>query len=142
MEKIKDTRLGAWLKEKAPYALPVVGNFLPDKGVLGIIKNLVTATAKDMEFERLMKDMEQQAQENVTKRWEADMKSDAKLAKIVRPLTLMSLLLLYLVLAVTDSISAIDFDVKDTYIDLLEILSITAFGAYFAGRSLEKSKKV
>ena len=142
MEKIKDTRLGAWLKEKAPYALPVVGNFLPDKGVLGIIKNLVTATAKDMEFERLMKDMEQQAQENVTKRWEADMKSDAKLAKIVHPLTLMSLLLLYLVLAVTDSISAIDFDVKDTYIDLLEILSITAFGAYFAGRSLEKSKKV
>lgn len=142
MEKIKNTRLGAWLKENAPYALPVVGNFLPDKGVLGIVKNLVTATSKDMEFERLMKDMEQQAQENVTKRWEADMNSDAKLAKIVRPLTLMALLLLYLVLAITDSIASIDFDVKETYIDLLEILSITAFGAYFAGRSFEKSKKV
>lgn len=40
-KKFKDTKLGKFLKDKAPNILDVVGNFLPDKGVLGIVKNLV-----------------------------------------------------------------------------------------------------
>ena len=84
---------------------------------------------------------EQDAQANVTERWKADMNSDERLAKLVRPLTLIVLLTLYLCLAVADSIGGWDFEVKEQYIDLLQILSLTAFGAYFAGRSLEKTKK-
>ena len=41
MDKIKDTKLGAWLKEKAPNVLDTVGDLLPDKGGLAIVKNLV-----------------------------------------------------------------------------------------------------
>ena len=41
MDKIKDTKLGAWLKSKAPNVLDTVGDLLPDKGGLAIVKNLI-----------------------------------------------------------------------------------------------------
>lgn len=42
MKPLKDTKLGHWLKEKAPKVLDIVGDVLPDKGVLGIIKNIIS----------------------------------------------------------------------------------------------------
>ena len=33
------------------------------------------------------------------------------------------------------------FNVKDSYIDLLQMVLITVIGAYFGGRSFEKVKK-
>ena len=35
----------------------------------------------------------------------------------------------------------ISFEVKDSYVDLLQLVLITVIGAYFGGRSLEKVKK-
>ena len=140
-KKLKDTKLGAWLKRKAPEVLEKVGDVLPDKGALGIVKNLIGPDEQDPAFDAAMIDAELRAQENVTRRWEADMNSDERLAKMIRPITLIVLLSLYLFLAVADSIGSWNFEVKEQYIDLLQILSLTAFGAYFAGRSLEKTKK-
>lgn len=40
--KLKDTKLGQWLKEKAPQALEFVGDVLPDKGALGILKGVIS----------------------------------------------------------------------------------------------------
>ena len=40
-KKFKDTKLGQWLKDKAPKVLDVVGDLLPDQGALGIVKNLI-----------------------------------------------------------------------------------------------------
>ena len=40
-----------------------------------------------------------------------------------------------------DSLDQLPFNVKDSYVSLLEILMLTAFGAYFAGRTIEKAKK-
>ena len=140
-KKLKDTKLGAWLREKAPKVLDKVGDVLPDEGALGIVKNLISADEKDAAYAEAMADAEREAQANVTARWQADMQSDERLAKLVRPLTLIVLLALYLGLAIADSIGGWNFEVKEQYIDLLQILSLTAFGAYFAGRSLEKTKK-
>lgn len=139
-KKVRDTRLGQWLKERAPDVLVKVGDALPDQGVLGVIKNLVGGSS-DPEYLRAMNEAERAAQEAVTERWKADMSSDTKLAKLVRPITLLALLALYLGLAVCDSIESLMFEVKDAYIDLLQVLMLTAFGAYFAGRSLEKSRR-
>jgi len=141
MEKIKDTKLGAWLKEKAPKVLDVVGDALPDEGVLGIVKNLVNAKDRDAAYDLAMAEAEIKAQEAVTARWRSDNESGNKLAQAVRPATLIALLSLYLVLAIADSVEGWAFDVKESYITLLEVLSMTAFGAYFAGRSYEKTKK-
>ena len=41
MNKIKDSKLGKFLKEKAPNVLNIVGDILPDSGALGIVKNLI-----------------------------------------------------------------------------------------------------
>jgi uncharacterized membrane protein len=55
--KVKDTKIGKWLKDKAPQIAEVVGDVLPNEGVLGIIKNLIQKekmSAEELkEFQRL-----------------------------------------------------------------------------------------
>ena len=79
-------------------------------------------------------------QQQITDRHAADMKSDSRFSKLVRPVTLVCLLLAVVVLAVTDGNIA-GFVIKDKWIDLLETLASLAFMFYFGGRSLEKAMK-
>tara|TARA_R100000654_G_scaffold9220_3_gene21426 strand:+ start:4817 stop:5257 length:441 start_codon:yes stop_codon:yes gene_type:complete len=141
-DKIKNTKLGAWLKGKAPKVLDVVGDLLPDQGALGVVKNLLDKEpGVDPAEAQAMVDAEVKFQENVTERWKADMGSDVKLAKLIRPVTLIALMTMFMVTMVADSMDDWPFNVKDSYVSLLEILMLTAFGAYFAGRTIEKAKK-
>jgi hypothetical protein len=141
-KKIKDTKLGAWLADKAPGVLSLVGDLLPDKGALGIVKNLIDKDPKvDSEEAQRIIDAEVRFQENVTERWKADMGGDVKLAKLIRPVTLIALMSMFMLTMVADSMDLWPFNVKDSYVSLLEILMLTAFGAYFAGRTIEKVKK-
>ena len=141
-KKIKDTKLGAWLKSKAPNVLNTVGDLLPDQGALGLVKNLID---KDPDVDSVegaaMVDAEIEFQKNVIERWKADMGGDVKLAKLIRPVTLICLMGMFMVTMVLDSLDQLPFNVKDSYVSLLEILMLTAFGAYFAGRTIEKAKK-
>jgi hypothetical protein len=140
--KIKDTKLGGWLKEKAPEVLDVVADLLPDKGGLGVVKNLLDKNPNvDPAEAQARIDAEVQFQNNVTERWKADMNSDVKLAKYIRPVTLICLMVMFMATMIADSMDYWPFNVKDSYVSLLEILMLTAFGAYFAGRTIEKSKK-
>ena len=41
MNKLKDTKIGKFLAEKAPHVLDVAGSLLPDAGLLGVVKNLI-----------------------------------------------------------------------------------------------------
>ena len=141
-KKIKDTKLGIWLKDKAPNILGIVGDLLPDSGALGVVKNLLdNDDSVDPQEAQRMIDAEVRFQENVTERWKADMGSDVKLAKLIRPLTLIALMAMFMLTMTADSIDAWPFTVKDSYVDLLQILMMTAFGAYFAGRTIEKVKR-
>ena len=141
-KKIKDTKLGAWLSEKAPQVLGVVGDLLPDSGGLGVVKNLIDKDPEvDSKEAQAVIDAEIRFQENVTERWKADMGSDVKLAKLIRPITLIALMGMFMLTMVFDSLDNWPFNVKDSYIDLLQVLMLTAFGAYFAGRTIEKSKR-
>ena len=141
-KKIKDTKLGSWLKDKAPNVLSVVGDLLPDSGGLGVVKNLIEKDPEvDTDAGMAAVDAEIAFQNNVTERWKADMGSDVKLAKLIRPVTLFALMSMFMVTMVVDSMDNVAFNVKDAYVDLLQILMLTAFGAYFAGRTIEKAKK-
>lgn len=141
-KKIRDTKLGSWLKDKAPDVLSVVGDLLPDSGGLGVVKNLLDKTPDvDPAEAQAAIDAEVKYQENVTARWQADMGSDVKLAKLIRPVTLIALMSMFMVTMVLDSMDELPFNVKDSYVSLLEILMLTSFGAYFAGRTIEKSRK-
>ena len=141
-KKIKDTKLGSWLKKAAPGVLDKVADLLPDQGGLGIVKNLLdNEPSVDPVEAKAMLDAEVQFQNNVSQRWKADMSSDVKLAKLIRPVTLIALMSMFMVTMVLDSLDNLPFNVKDSYVSLLEILMLTAFGAYFAGRTIEKSKR-
>ena len=141
-KKIRDTKLGAWLREKAPGVLNTVGDLLPDSGALGVVKNLLDKEpGVDPAEAKAMIDAEVQFQNNVTERWKADMGSDVKLAKYIRPVTLICLMIMFMATMVADSLDNLAFNVKDSYVSLLEILMLTAFGAYFAGRTIEKARK-
>lgn len=143
MEKIKDTKLGEWLKEKAPGVLETVGDLLPNQGALGVVKNLLDKEPGIDPAEAKAKiDAEIAFQNNVTERWKADMDGDVKLAKIIRPIMLIVLTAIFLGLVVFDSIDNQPFNVKESYVSLLEILMLTVFGAYFAGRTVEKTRKI
>jgi len=141
-KKIRDTKLGGWLREKAPGILDTVGDLLPDQGALGLVKNLLDKEpGVDPAEAKAAVEAEVQFQNNVTERWKADMGSDVKLAKYIRPVTLIALMLMFMATMVADSMDSWPFNVKDSYVSLLEILMLTAFGAYFAGRTIEKARK-
>lgn len=90
-------------------------------------------------FEEMIMSYESKMQQEVTKRWEADMQGNW-LTKSIRPLTLAFLMVVLTTFTLVD-FGYVDMDIKDSWIDLWQILSITCFGAYFGGRSYEKIKK-
>ena len=114
------------------------------KGVGGVIDNLHTSEEERMAAEQKIKELianyEVEMEKNITSRWEADLKSDSWLSKNVRPMVLIFLIVCTMLLIFIDA-GAIKFNVKDSYIDLLQMVLITVIGAYFGGRSFEKVKK-
>jgi hypothetical protein len=75
--------------------------------------------------------------ENVSKRWDSDMKSDSWLSKNTRPLTLIYLTLASTILIIIDSFHTL-FDVDTAWVELLKTLLITVYVAYFGSRGAEK----
>lgn len=113
------------------------------KNVGGVIDNLHTSAEK-LEAEAKIKDLvmgyEAEMQKQVTERWTMDMKSDSWLSKNIRPLVLIFLVVSTVLLVFIDA-GVIAFEVKASWVDLLQLVLITVIGAYFGGRSLEKVKK-
>jgi len=114
------------------------------KGVGGVIDNLHTSKEEKLEAGQKIKELiasyEIQMEKEISSRWDADMKSDSWLSKNVRPMVLVFLIVCTMLLIFIDA-GAISFDVKDSYVDLLQLVLMTTIGAYFGGRSLEKVKK-
>jgi uncharacterized membrane protein (DUF106 family) len=75
-----------------------------------------------------------EAQE-LTKRQEADMKSDSWLSKNIRPMTLIFILLTYTAFGL---MSAWDREVNQSYVELLGQWGMLIMSFYFGGRTLEK----
>jgi len=114
------------------------------ENVGGILDNLTTTKEEKIEAQAKIKDMimgyEAEMQKQVTERWKLDMNSDSWLSKNIRPLVLIFLVICTMLLIFIDA-GFIKFNVKDSYVDLLQLVLITVIGAYFGGRSLEKVKK-
>ena len=114
------------------------------KGVGGVIDDLHTSEEEKLAAEQKIKEIianyEVEMEKNITGRWEADLKSDSWLSKNVRPLTLIFLIVCTMLLIFIDA-GALNFEVKSSWVDLLQLVLITVIGAYFGGRSLEKVKK-
>jgi len=114
------------------------------KGVGGVIDSLHTSKEEKLEAELKVKELiakyDAQMQKEVTERWKVDTQSDSWLSKNIRPLVLIFLVVSTVLLIFIDA-GIIAFEVKASWVDLLQLVLITVIGAYFGGRSLEKVKK-
>jgi len=140
-KKFKDTKVGVFLREKAPKILDSVGDILPDNGAFGIVKNLISSdeTLPPQDKETAMKLLEMDIAEmnNVSERWRSDMSSDSWLSKNTRPLTLIYLTVCMTILILVDSFHTM-FDVDIAWVELLKTLLVTVYVAYFGSRGAEK----
>jgi hypothetical protein len=140
-KKFKETKVGVFLKEKAPKILDGIGDILPDSGVYGVVKNLITTdkqmTPADKETAMKLLDMDMAEMQSVSERWQYDMKSDSWLSKNTRPLALIYLTVCMTLYIVLDSMQMV-FDMKEAWIDLLQTLLVTVYVAYFGSRGAEK----
>lgn len=76
-----------------------------------------------------------------TRRWEADMSSDNKASKNIRPYSLGFLLITTFIFIILDSAFK-GFDIKDNFIELYSSLLLTAVNGYFILRTTEKPGEV
>jgi len=114
------------------------------EGIGGVLDELITSKdeklAAELKIKELIAKHEVEMEREISSRWSADMASDSWLAKNVRPLVLIFLVVSTVLLVFIDA-GVIAFEVKASWVDLLQLVLITVIGAYFGGRSLEKVKK-
>jgi len=128
---LRETKVGQLLAKSG-----LINNLLdvvPDKGVLGLVKNIIqkdnTLPPVDKDQALKLLEMDMAEMEAVTRRWEADAKSGSWLSSNVRPLSLIFMLLVY----------AVGFFFK-YQLDVVNQLLMLMVGAYFGGRSFEKTR--
>jgi hypothetical protein len=114
------------------------------KGLGGVLDNLTTSKeeklAAELKIKELVSEYERDMEKQVTDRWKSDMASDSWLSKNVRPSVLIFLVVSTVLMIFIDA-GVITFNVEEKWTSLLQIVLITVIGAYFGGRSLEKTKK-
>ena len=117
------------------------GDFL--NSVNKIVDNVVTTDAERKQLKNNLRQIiakaESKAQEQVTRRWEADAKAGWLPANI-RPLTLAFLTMIFVLISFFDG-NIGQFKINPSYVPVYQTLLMVVYSAYFAGRSIEKIKK-
>ena len=134
-----------FLSKAAPGILGTVGDVLPNNGVFGLVKNLIqkdpAMPAEDKEKAMKLLEMDIVEMQEISKRWDSDMKSDSWLSKNTRPLALIFLTVSLVSFILLDGFD-ISFGIDSGWIDLLKSLLITVYVAYFGSRGAEKFKSI
>lgn len=134
-KKFFETKVGKFLKKVAPNILGVIGNVIPNAGILDTAKELIQKDStiskedKDIALELLKIDVIEI--EEITKRWESDNLSDSWLSKNVRPLTLVFFSFAYVI-----------GWFLEYELDSITSLLYLIIGAYFGSRGFEKIKSM
>tara|TARA_R110002020_G_scaffold53008_2_gene148595 strand:- start:323 stop:781 length:459 start_codon:yes stop_codon:yes gene_type:complete len=144
-KKFSETKVGAFLAKAAPGIIGIAGDVLPDAGVLGMVKNLIqkepSLPVEDKEKALKLLEQDMVEMQEVSKRWESDMKSDSWLSKNTRPMSLIFLTVSMVLLILLDSFEW-NFGVSEGWVDLLQTLLVTVYVAYFGSRGAEKFKSI
>jgi hypothetical protein len=115
------------------------------KEIGNVIDKLTTTEEERLEvkkqIQQILEDADTKAQLEVSKRWEADMKSDSFLSKNIRPMILIYLTVIFTSLAFFDG-NIGEFALAKEYIPIFQTLLVTVYGAYFVGRTWEKAKSI
>lgn len=121
----------------------LTGGVIKDVGK--VIDDLVTSDEEKLLIKErvttILEEANKTAQEQVTKRWEVDMKSDSWLSKNIRPLVLVYMTAMFTVISCLDG-NIGQFKIAEPYIPIYQSLLITVYGAYFLSRGVEKIKNI
>jgi|TARA_B110000908_G_C9829357_1_gene260681 hypothetical protein len=146
-KKFRDTKVGKFLLGSGSKIADIVGDLLPSSGVLGIVKNLIEKEdpailpPEDKEKALKLLELDQIELQEVSKRWESDMKSDSWLSKNTRPLTLIYLTVVTSLYILLDALD-IAFEIDESWVELLKTLLVTIYVAYFGSRGFEKYSSI
>lgn len=129
-KKFKETKVGKFLLGKSGL-LDSIGDVMPDKGLLGVVKNLIDQDPdlppQDKETAMKLLEIDMIEMQEVSKRWTADMTSTSWLSQNVRPLTLVFFSVAYIIGWY------LDYEL-DSVAGVLSLI----VGAYFGSRGIEK----
>tara|TARA_R100000935_G_scaffold28725_1_gene49097 strand:+ start:603 stop:1025 length:423 start_codon:yes stop_codon:yes gene_type:complete len=134
-KKFSDTKVGKFLMNAAPHIFDLTSSILPTKGVFSLIKGLIsndkvlTPNDKETALELLKIDIIEM--QEISKRWDSDMKSDSWLSKNVRPITLIFFSLSYV----------LGWFLNYPLDNITGLLSLIV-AAYFGSRGFEKLKAI
>jgi len=136
-KKFAETKVGKFLKGQGDGStfqniMNLVGGVLPDQGWMGTAQRETALKLIELDIEEM---------DSITKRWQADMKSDNWISKNVRPWTLITLTIAFLVAMYLDSYVD-SFEVAEEWISLLKVLLISVYFAYFGSRGYEKAQTI
>ena len=130
-KKFSETKVGKFLIKLGSS----IGQVLPENGYLGVLRGLIKSNGKltieDKETALKLLDMDVIEMQEISKRWDSDMKSDSWLSKNVRPLTL-----------VFFSISYVTGWFLEYPLDSITGLLSLIVAAYFGSRGFEKLKAI
>lgn len=134
-KKFSETKVGKFLKSIGSGIFGTVGDILPNDGLLGVLKGLITngntLSEEDKKMALKYIEMDIAEMQEVSKRWASDMTSDSWLSKNVRPLTLIFFSIAYVV----------GWFLNYSLENITGLLSLIV-GAYFGSRGLEKFKSI
>lgn len=141
-----ERKLVKWFKENKDH----LGDFaaaalsaIPGGGAVAeVAENILGAriltAQKQYELEAMLLMYKMDVEKNTTLRWQSDNTTTERLTKLVRPISLLSLLATIFLFTFLDGWNTWGFDVPTHYVDLIQSLAMLAFGAYFGGRTVEK----
>jgi hypothetical protein len=116
------------------------------KEVGNVIDKLTTTEEEKLlikkQIQEIMEKANNDAEAQITRRWESDMKSDSWLSKNTRPMALIFLSFMAIAFIWVDSHHEISFTVEQEWIALLKQLLTTVYIAYFGSRGVEKFKSI
>lgn len=144
------TRVGDFLrgiKDVAPDILDIAGDVTGIDGLNRLGEKIKGADSiseadkaialKELELDMMEAELEMVREQETTKRWQADMHSDSKLSKNIRPITLAVLIVSVITLSIVDAANP-NFDMPDSWVSLLGNLAWSALGGYFVLRQVGK----
>ena len=115
------------------------------KEIGNVIDKLTTTEEEKLlikkQIQEIMEKANNDAEAQITRRWESDMKSDSWLSKNTRPLALIFLTTSAVFMMAVDSFH-LQFQVDEAWINLLKTLLVTVYVAYFGSRGAEKITKI
>ena len=103
-----------------------------------VLEARILSDQKQYELESMLLKYKIDVERNTTLRWKSDNTTSERLTKLVRPISLLTLLGTIILFTFLDGWNSWGFDVPESYTDMLQSLAMLAFGAYFGGRTVEK----